>query len=220
LQTLQSVKSSFQVNFIDQLKSIAKFKIETDGNFQQNIVEPIKIIALDEDGNVAPAVNFSGIVNVTSDPDTVNITPNQLQAKDFVNGIAEVKMIASSDNTVTIKAQDGALVGQSDPLVMEDKQVFADINISNNHYDAIKYLKDENIIGGYADGTFKPNNTVNRAEALKMLMLAFNVDVGGPFTLNFSDTDKSAWYAPTIATGVARGIVAGYSDELSSQLTL
>jgi len=205
-------KSSFQVNFIDQLKSVAKFHIEHDGFYQKNVVETVKIVALDEDGNVAPAVNFSGIVNITSGSGEVKITPNQIEAKDFKSGVAEIKVIVSSEDNVVLKAQNGALIGESESLIMEDKKAFTDVALGNSHYEAIKYLKDNDIIGGYSDGTFKPNNTVNRAEALKMLMLAFNVDVGGPFELNFSDIDKTAWYAPTLSTGVARGIVKGYDD--------
>jgi len=205
-------KSSYQVSFIDQLKSVAKFHIEHDGYYQKNVVENVKIVALDEDGNVAPAVNFTGMVNITSGQSTVKITPNQLGATDFKNGVVEVKVIVLSEDPVKLRAQNGALVGESEPLIMEDKKVFADITPGNTHYEAIKYLKDHDIISGYSDGTFKPNNTVNRAEALKMLMLAFNVDVGGPFQMNFSDVDKSAWYASTLSTAVARGIVKGYSD--------
>jgi hypothetical protein len=207
-------KSSYQVSFIDQLKPVSKFHIEHDGFYQQNVVELVKIIALDEDGNMAPAVNFSGVVNITASQDGVKIIPDQIQASDFKSGVATVKVVIPSTDPVVIKAQDGALVGESEPLVMEDKKVFSDITILNPNYDAIKYLKDNNIINGYADGSFKPNNTVNRAEALKMLMLAFNVSVsaGGTSDANFKDVDKSAWYAQAISAGVAKGIVKGYSD--------
>jgi len=205
-------KSSYQVSFVDQVKSVAKFKIENDGFYQKNVVETIKVIALDEDGNIAPAVNFTGVVNVTSNDSSVRITPDEIGVSDFKNGVADIKVIIPTDKPVKFRAQNGALVGESEIMNMEDSAVFTDVARTNPNYIAIKYLKDNDIIGGYSDGSFQPNKTVNRAEALKMLMLAFNVDVGGPFELNFSDVDKGAWYASTLSTAVARGIVKGYDD--------
>jgi len=205
-------KSSFQVNFIDQLKGVAKFHIESDGNYQKSVVETVKIIAMDGDGNVAPNLNFSGVVSIKAIDGSARIIPEQITHEDFRNGVADIKIIVGNENPVTLRAQNGALVGQSEPIRMENKVVFADVSRSDPNYEAIKYLKDHDIISGYSDGTFRPNQTVNRAEALKMLMLAFNVDVGGPFELNFNDVDKSAWYASTLSTAVARGIVKGYND--------
>jgi len=204
-------KSSHQVSFIDKINTISKFRVESDGYFQKNIVEKVKIIALDEDGNVTPAVNFLGVATVKADSGQVRITPKELQSSNFKNGVAEINVIVEHNGPVTLKVQSGALVGEG-TLYIEDDEVFSDIKLTDAHYKAIKYLKDKGIINGYADGTFRPDQTVNRVEALKMLMLAFNVDVGGPFELNFSDVDKSAWYASTLSTAVARGIVKGYSD--------
>lgn len=49
------------------------------------------------------------------------------------------------------------------------------------------------IIGGYGDGTFRPADTVNTAEFLKMLTLTFELETGLPYS--FTDVDGSAWYA-------------------------
>ncbi len=205
-------KSSFQVNFIDQLKGVTKFHIEHDGYFQKSVVETVKIIALDEDGNIAPNLNFSGIVTIKAIDGLARIIPEQITSGDFKNGVAEIKIIVPNEDPVKLRAQNGALVGESNPIRAENKIVFADVGRNDPNYEAIKYLKDHDIVSGYSDGTFKPDKTVNRAEALKMLMLAFNVDVGGPFELNFADVDKNAWYASTLSTAVARGIVKGYND--------
>lgn len=40
--------------------------------------------------------------------------------------------------------------------------------------EAVDYLEDEGIISGYPDGTFKPNNSINRAELMKILVGAAN----------------------------------------------
>ncbi len=205
-------KNSYQIIFIEKVEAASSLHVEHDGYYQKSVVETVKIVAIDRDGNVAPTVNFTGVVNIKAKSGTARIIPETLEAKDFINGTADIKVIIGSGDPVILKAQNGALVGTSDPLRMEDGKIFADIRRTDPNYEAIKYLKDHDIINGYGDGTFRPNQTVNRAEALKMLMLAFNVDVGGPFELNFTDVDKSAWYASTLSTAVARGIVKGYDD--------
>ncbi|MBN2096758.1 S-layer homology domain-containing protein [Candidatus Peregrinibacteria bacterium] len=205
-------KSAYQVTFISELKGVAKFHIEHDGYYQKNIVETVKVVALDEDGNVAPTLNFTGTVKVSVTDGLARVIPDELTKDDFKNGVADVRVIVSNNDPVVLRAQNGALVGVSESMHIEDSAVFADVNNRHPNYEAIKYLKEHNVIGGYSDGTFKPDKTVNRAEALKMLMTAFNVGVGGYSDFDFTDTDKNAWYAASLGSAVAKGIVKGYSD--------
>ena len=121
-------------------------------------------------------------------------------------------MIISDKGPIVFKANNGAIVGTSDPIYMEGIDIFSDISRSHPNYEAIKYLKNNNIIDGYSDGTFKPAKTVNRAEALKMLMLAFDIKENGNGILGFSDVDVNAWYASALSAALNKGIVQGYSD--------
>lgn len=52
---------------------------------------------------------------------------------------------------------------------------FYDVNKGDTYYVAISSLREWGIIEGYTDGTFKPNISVNRAEALKMITLSTGV---------------------------------------------
>ncbi|MBU0727752.1 S-layer homology domain-containing protein [Patescibacteria group bacterium] len=206
-------KSNHQVNFIDKVNSVVSFDIDTDGRFQENIVEVIKIVGVDSEGNKTPVVNFSGTVSVTLKEGSATIIPDRIAVNDFVNGEATVRITVPADQkSIIVRAQNGALVGESERITAEDKTIFTDVPRGHSNYDAIKYLSDNNVIGGYSDGTFKPDNTVNRVEALKMLMLAFNVEAGPNSELTFTDADSGAWYATTLATAVAKGIVKGYDD--------
>lgn len=45
---------------------------------------------------------------------------------------------------------------------------FTDVE-NNTHKDAINALADASIVSGYADGTFKPNQTINRGQVVKLL---------------------------------------------------
>lgn len=88
----------------------------------------------------------------------------------------------------------------------------SDVPASHPHYKAIKSLVDEGVINGYPDGTFLPDKVVSRVEALKMLMLAFDVKADKSTTLPFSDIDQSAWYSDTLAAAFKKNIVQGYAD--------
>ncbi|MBE7050430.1 MAG: hypothetical protein E7394_06610 [Ruminococcaceae bacterium] len=73
--------------------------------------------------------------------------------------------------------------------------------------DAVKYLSDMNIINGYGDGTFRPNNSVTRSEFAKMIATAFLVEANG--SSEFSDVNKSDWYYDCITALASNGILLG-----------
>ena len=71
------------------------------------------------------------------------------------------------------------------------------------------------IVEGYEDGNFRPGNMVNRAEALKILLLAKGVDVEGydlSSATSFSDVSESIWYAVYVAYAVDNELIEGYED--------
>lgn len=205
-------KSVHAISFINQIKPIVSLRIDTDGNFQKGQIEAIKLVALDLDDNPTPVTNFSGSIEVKAKQGDAVFTPERLAVNDFKNGVAEVRMMAQSESPIIIRAQNGAIVGESDTIYAEAKQQFSDVGKSHPNYEAIKFLREEGIIDGYSDGTFKPANTVNRVEALKMLMLAFDLEAGPAGALPFADTDNSAWYAGVLATALDKAIVKGYED--------
>lgn len=79
-------------------------------------------------------------------------------------------------------------------------------------YTAVSY----GIVQGYDDGTFKPDQPVNRAEALKMLTLAAQLQLppGSEtgITLVFPDVQENDWFATTLKTAVYYEVVSGYPD--------
>ncbi|QQR84167.1 S-layer homology domain-containing protein [Candidatus Peregrinibacteria bacterium] len=206
-------KSYHKVTFVDGINPVARLSVEHDGYFQTSVPETVKIVALDGDGKRAPVVSFGGSIAVGFLQGSGMLEPASLEPSDFVNGVATVRVtIADGSTPVRLRAHGGALVGESELLAMEPKAIFSDIDYNHPHYAAIKYLKEHNIIAGYSDGTFKPSQTVNRVEALKMLMLAFNVSVSDTVPVSFADTESGAWYLPTLSSALQHDIVKGYPD--------
>ncbi len=76
---------------------------------------------------------------------------------------------------------------------------------------AIEALLSKYIIKGYADNTFRPKNTINRAEFLKILMEAkYPKAAVGSFCFSDVTTD---WFAPYVCHAKSLGIVKGYADK-------
>jgi cell fate (sporulation/competence/biofilm development) regulator YlbF (YheA/YmcA/DUF963 family) len=68
------------------------------------------------------------------------------------------------------------------------------------------------IANGYADGTFKPNASINRAEFTTLIARAFKLDKATE-TVTFADDNSiPAWAQPLIQQVVAAGIISGYED--------
>lgn len=92
----------------------------------------------------------------------------------------------------------------------------------HRYMSSIENLVDMEVIGGYPDGTFKPENPVNRAEALKIILQSLRSsqsedDEESGFEMPadfdpFSDMNPSEWYATYVAEGMEKGMVKGYPD--------
>ncbi|MBD3270066.1 hypothetical protein GF376_00910 [Candidatus Peregrinibacteria bacterium] len=76
---------------------------------------------------------------------------------------------------------------------------------------------DNGIIHGYPDGTFRPSNTINRVELLKIFLEAHNVGFSRCSTQPYSDTPINAdtdWYMPYACYAKQNGLMGGYGNNL------
>lgn len=90
--------------------------------------------------------------------------------------------------------------GSNIPLTSEASAPFSDIDNNAWYAPYVKKAYAEGWIEGYGDGTFKPEKTINKAEALKILAKAQNWDVNtGIDEKPFEDTPLSAWYTKYVA---------------------
>lgn len=96
-------------------------------------------------------------------------------------------------------------------------------NAPANSFTVMRLRIDDNIhthkpyISGYTDGTFRPDNTITRAEAATMI-----VRIGGDSSISdakkreysqkFTDVSKDAWYASNIGDLAPSKILEGYPD--------
>ena len=78
---------------------------------------------------------------------------------------------------------------------------------------AIDYLRVKAIVSGYDDGTFKPDNQINRAEFMKIVMGAkYASDLSAGVEGDCFYDVKMDWYAPYVCLAKTKNIVKGYDD--------
>ena len=95
------------------------------------------------------------------------------------------------------------------------EQAFHDVEPDEWYAPYLQIAKEEGIISGYEDGSFRPNAKISRAEALSVLFRAAKVDVPSvqELTLSkFPDVNKADWYADYVEFGVSNQVVDGYQN--------
>ena len=94
-------------------------------------------------------------------------------------------------------------------IFASSNMLFSDVGVSHENYEAISYLKDQGILVGYPDGSFRPYGLVNRAEFLKILIEMSGYNFYGS---NCYPDVANQWFAPYVCTAKSLGFVNGYDD--------
>src|SRR3990167_6533434 len=101
---------------------------------------------------------------------------------------------------------------------------FPDVPASHANFDAIEYLRKNNVLRGYQqDGTYKPDRRMTRAEFIKLVTNPFLMDVerlndciketDPPETkIFFTDVRKDDWFAPEVCHAKITELIDGYPD--------
>lgn len=101
--------------------------------------------------------------------------------------------------------QDAESGQENHPDAEKSNIQFGDIE---NHWAkaAIYELVKENVINGYEDETFKPENQVSRAEYIAMITRLLKLEDG---VAGFADVKADAWYAGVIGAAEKAGLIQG-----------
>jgi hypothetical protein len=103
---------------------------------------------------------------------------------------------------------------------------FPDVPAGHPNADAIEYVQAQGIVQGYSDGTYHPDDSVNRAEFTKILVgslsLSSDEKAGcfgnqqhAPETESFdlfTDVQEGHWFWPFVCVARSRSMVQGYAD--------
>ncbi len=87
---------------------------------------------------------------------------------------------------------------------------FTDVPPDYWAFQYIEPLARQGVIGGYADGTFRPDNTTTRGQLTKIVVLGFNLPLINPPVATFADVPPGSTFYQYVETAAQRGIIGGY----------
>jgi hypothetical protein len=105
----------------------------------------------------------------------------------------------------------------------QTNEFFADVSENHENKDAILALKNANIVQGFEDGSFQPENEISRAAFTKIVIGAVFSEneiksclseyVGNSEqTAFFPDVPVQEWFAPYVCVAKTEGIINGFPD--------
>lgn len=128
------------------------------------------------------------------------------QEKGLLKGYADGSV--KPNNSIT-RAEFITLINNAKGITEEQSISFTDVNQNDWFYSAVAraaaYTK------GYEDNTFRPNQTITRAEAAVMLANVAGLSANENGADGFSDTIP-AWAKGSVGAVVAAGLMRGYPD--------
>ena len=97
------------------------------------------------------------------------------------------------------------------PIPPQEEIKFNDIK---GHWaeSTIKSFVDKGFIDGYKDSTFRPNNSMTRAEFVKLVNRVFGFTQKGEE--QFTDVNKEDWFYDDICIGIKEGYIKGKSKDV------
>lgn len=129
-----------------------------------------------------------------------------LKEKNIINGYEDgtfkpKQEITRAEALKVISLATGKIMEEElDNIVPPEEPIFTDIENEAWYTNYLFIAKSKNIINGYPDGSFKPNDQINLVETLKIYLECLErLEYPDPSTLNFADTSPEGWYAKYVA---------------------
>lgn len=122
-----------------------------------------------------------------------------------VQYLVEQKIISGYDNNTFLPNQPltraealkiSLLASGITPTQIAATIPFADIETGHWSVPFISYAIENQIVKGYEDNTFRPNQSVSRAEGIKILFSAFQITPPTTQEVIFSDVKSDEWFFP------------------------
>ncbi|RHW39968.1 S-layer homology domain-containing protein [Lysinibacillus yapensis] len=166
------------------------------------------------------ALVASAIVPVASAAQLNDFNTVPSWAKDAVQYLADNNILQGDEkgnfnpNGTLTRAQAAEVLYKALGLEATGTEDFKDVTNTNWYYKAVLATSPE-LFEGFGDGNFKPNQKLTRAQAAKVLVIAYDLK-GEADVSNFTDAAKvPAWAADYFSTAVANGVINGKGSRLA-----
>ena len=169
-----------------------------------------------ESGAAKGEISATQAVELKKEIARVQDIEKQFQASE--NSLAEWEVMALKRELDKVGEKIAAISGQKskvtekkdDDVKIDTSKVSAD---TRGHW-AEKYiaiLQDKGTIGGFPDGSFKPDNGITRAQFAAIATKALDLPPAGR-PAKFNDLSKKQWFYNAVSAVSEAGLVGGYPD--------
>lgn len=151
--------------------------------------------------------------------DTVTVTPKPDDGHEVDEIIVTdkngkpVEVTKKPDGTYTFTQPSGKVTIRVTykPVETPWRNPFTDVSENDWYYEAVRFVHERGLMGGYGNGLFGPNHNLSRAQLAQIL---FNKEgrPGVNYLMDFSDVAGEAWYTEAVRWAASQGIVGGYGD--------
>lgn len=100
---------------------------------------------------------------------------NAVSYVETLSGFDHIKGARLNPNKAITRGEFAQIVFALSNAIIVEESSFKDVDSDNEYFEAICSLADIGIINGYADGTFRPDATITRAEAVTVLNRIINL---------------------------------------------
>lgn len=90
---------------------------------------------------------------------------------------------------------------------------FSDVAPTDYFYNDVMTLAERGIVKGFPDGSFRPNDSVTRGQAAKMIAGVLGLDTENVANPGFKDVSTTDEYYGAIAALANAGVIQGYPDD-------
>jgi len=131
---------------------------------------------------------------------------NTFRSKNKITRAEALKMLVLASGKITEE--------EIENMPIPEENVFSDVQPDKWHAKYLKAAKDKEIVNGYEDGSFKPEQDINLVEVLKIYFEALG-DITYPEPITdflFEDTPEDAWYIKYTAYAKQNNLIYISSD--------
>jgi Ca-activated chloride channel family protein len=157
---------------------------------------------------ITNAYNFSDTENHWSEIYVNNLSHNRIIDSSKDNYRPDEPLIRAELVKLVTEASDNINIQQ-----LPTESMFSDVPDGEWFSDYVFNAQAKNIVSGYQDGTFGPDLSITREEAVKIIVEAFDIplDSGGK-EISFTDLSEANWSENYIQIAVSQCVVNGYDD--------
>ncbi len=166
----------------------------------------------------ADAVNSEKVSLIVTSPKFSDVNPKNWYASHLAYLTREEKMYGFKDGTFKptqeiTRAEAVALLGRVLELDgKKRKTIFGDVGAGNFASGYIQSAYDREIVSGFLDNTFRPSQSVTRAEMAILIANAFDLTYNPAVPMKFDDVTENMASYDAVRALMQNGITQGYPD--------